>query len=99
MAQRKQVSWAQLRVGLLVVVALTIFALMTFLMTGQGYFSKKTALTVYVENAGGLKKGDPVRLAGIDIGNVDEISVSTDPDPVRAVVISFHVESSMMKEI
>jgi phospholipid/cholesterol/gamma-HCH transport system substrate-binding protein len=99
MAQRKQVSWAQLRVGLLVVVALTIFALMVFLMTGQGYFNPKTALTVYVENAGGLKKGDPVRLAGIDIGNVDDIAVSTDPKPNRAVVVSFHVESAMMKDI
>jgi phospholipid/cholesterol/gamma-HCH transport system substrate-binding protein len=99
MAQRKQVSWAQLRVGLLVVVALTIFALMVFLMTGQGYFNRKTALTVYVENAGGLKKGDPVRLAGIDIGNVDDIAVSTDPKPTRAVVVSFHVEAAMMKEV
>ena len=39
MAQRKQVSWAQLRVGLLVMVSLTILALMIFLMTGQGYFT------------------------------------------------------------
>lgn len=99
MAQRKQVSWAQLRVGMLVVVALTIFALMVFLMTGQGYFNPKTNLSVYVENAGGLKKGDPVRLTGIDIGNVDNIAVSSESNPARAVLVSFHVETSMMKEI
>ncbi len=99
MAQRKQVSWAQLRVGLLVIVSLTIFALMVFLMTGQGFFSPKTRLKVFTDNAGGLKKGDPVRLAGIDIGNVDDISVSSDPNPQRAVEVSFHVEDRMIKEV
>src|SRR5258706_10333595 len=99
MAQRKQVSWAQLRVGLLVIVSLTILALMIFLMTGQGYFTTKTRLVVYVDNAGGLKKGDPVRLHGIDVGNVDDIAVSGDLDPNRAVVVGFHVTSGMMKEI
>lgn len=99
MAQRKQVSWAQLRVGLLVVVSLTILALMIFLMTGQGYFTSKTRLVVYIDNAGGLKKGDPVRLTGIDVGNVDDISVSGDPNPNRAVVVSFHVTKDMMKQV
>jgi phospholipid/cholesterol/gamma-HCH transport system substrate-binding protein len=97
MAQRNQVSWAQLRVGLLVVVALTIFGLMTFLMTGQGYFSRKTTLVVFIDNAGGLKKGDPVRLTGIDVGNVQDITVSSDSDPKRAVEVSFTVESGMMR--
>src|SRR5206468_3622329 len=70
-----------------------------FLMTGQGYFTSKTRLVVYVDTAGGLKKGDPVRLTGIDVGNVDDISVSGDPNPNRAVMVSFHVTSGMMKEI
>ncbi len=99
MAQRKQVSWVQLRVGLLVVVSFTIFGLMVFLMTGQGFFSPKTNLKVYIDNAGGLKKGDPVRLSGIDIGNVDDITVSNDPNPLRVVEVSFHVEDRMMKEV
>jgi phospholipid/cholesterol/gamma-HCH transport system substrate-binding protein len=99
MAQRKQVTWAQLRVGLLVVVSFTIFGLMVFLMTGQGYFTGKTKLKVLLDNAGGLKKGDPVRLSGIDIGNVDDITVSNDPNPSRTVEVSFHVEDRMMKEV
>ena len=73
MAQRKQVSWAQLRVGLLVLVSLTIFAVLVFFMTGEGFFSAKYTLRVYLDNAGGLKKGDPVRLSGIDVGNVEQI--------------------------
>jgi phospholipid/cholesterol/gamma-HCH transport system substrate-binding protein len=99
MAQRKQVSWVQLRVGLLVVVSFTIFGLMVFLMTGQGFFSPKTDLRVFIDNAGGLKKGDPVRLSGIDIGNVDDIRVSSDPNPARAVEVLFHVENRMMKQV
>src|SRR5437763_1836799 len=99
MAKRNQVSWAQLRVGMLVIVALTIFGLMIFLMTGQDFFNPKTPLVVYLDNAGGLKKGDPVRLSGIDVGNVDNISVSGDEHPGRAVVVAFHVDTKMMPQV
>ena len=33
----------------------------------------------YVDNAGGLRVGAPVRLEGVDIGNVTRIRVVRDP--------------------
>ena len=51
-------------------------------MTGTtGLFTKKLILRAYVDDAGGLRTGAPVRLEGVDIGNV--IGISVVPDQVR----------------
>jgi phospholipid/cholesterol/gamma-HCH transport system substrate-binding protein len=51
-------------------------------MTGTtGLFTKKIVLRAYVDDAGGLRVGAPVRLEGVDIGNVTSIRVV--PDPAR----------------
>lgn len=73
---QKQVRWAQLRVGLTVIFAAITLAVLIFLMTGTtGIFTSKLTLFAYVENAGGLRNGSPVRLQGVDVGNVVEIRV------------------------
>jgi len=99
MAKSKQISWAELRVGLLVIVSLTIFAVLVFLMTGQGFFQRKQTLRIFMENAAGLRTGDPVRLAGIDVGNVYDIRISGSHDPSRAVEVTVHVQRHYQDEI
>jgi phospholipid/cholesterol/gamma-HCH transport system substrate-binding protein len=99
MATRQQVSWAQLRVGVMVLTALSIFALMIFLMSGEGTFTRKATLRVFMDNAAGLKKGDPVRLTGIDIGNVQEIRISGEHDASRAVMAVLSVQRRFLDEI
>jgi phospholipid/cholesterol/gamma-HCH transport system substrate-binding protein len=67
----KQIKWSQLRVGLTVLFALLTLAVLIFVMTGTtGLFTRKILLRSYVDNAGGLRVGAPVRLEGVDIGNV-----------------------------
>jgi phospholipid/cholesterol/gamma-HCH transport system substrate-binding protein len=71
-----QVRWAQLRVGITVIFASITLAVLVFLMTGPtGLFSKKLILTAYFDNAAGLRVGAPVRLEGVDVGNVTDIAV------------------------
>jgi len=49
-------------------------------MTGTtGLFTKKIRIRAYLDNAGGLRVGAPVRLEGVDIGNVTGIRVVADP--------------------
>lgn len=51
-------------------------------MTGTtGLFTPKLTLFAYVDNAGGLRSGAPVRLQGVDIGNVIGIRVVPDHSP------------------
>jgi phospholipid/cholesterol/gamma-HCH transport system substrate-binding protein len=100
----KQVRWSQLRVGITVLVALITLAVLIFLMTGTtGLFTKKILIRSYVDNAGGLRVGAPVRLEGVDIGNVTGIRVvaeSAHPaDPVQITMkITTKYEQSMGKE-
>ncbi len=83
---QKQLQWSQLRVGLTVVVALVILAILIFLMTQTtGLFTKMITIYTYVDDAGGLRAGAPVRLQNVDIGTVDNIGIVPDhrPTPVR----------------
>ncbi len=87
MPSEKQVKWSQLRVGLTVLFALLTLAVLIFVMTGTtGLFTKKILIRAYVDNAAGLRVGAPVRLDGVDIGNVVRIRVVSDPKRALAPV-------------
>src|SRR5438270_1187893 len=74
MPSQKQLKWSQLRVGLTVIFASLALAVLVFLMSGTvGLFSPKLALYCYFEDASGLRVGAPVRLEGVDIGNVSAL--------------------------
>jgi phospholipid/cholesterol/gamma-HCH transport system substrate-binding protein len=73
---QKQLKWSQLKVGITVIVASITLAVLIFLMSGTGgIFTKKIVLKSYFTDANGLRKGAPVRLSGVDIGNVSDIRV------------------------
>ena len=81
MPSQKQLKWSQLKVGLTVLFASLTLALLLFLMSGTtGLFAKRIVLKSYFDNASGLRVGAPVRLSGVDIGNVTFIRVVRDPD-------------------
>jgi len=73
---QKQIKWSQLRVGLTVIFASLVLALLLFLMSGtSGLFSHRITLVSFFDNASGLRVGAPVRLSGVDIGNVVGIRI------------------------
>ncbi|HEX4488062.1 MAG TPA: MlaD family protein [Terriglobales bacterium] len=91
MPSQKQVQWSQLKVGLTVVIASLTLGVLIFLMSGSGgWFTKKITLKSYFDNASGLRQGAPVRLNGVDIGNVETMRVVSDKDkqltPVEVVM-------------
>jgi phospholipid/cholesterol/gamma-HCH transport system substrate-binding protein len=78
---QKQLKWSELKVGLTVLAASTTLAILIMLMSGTGgLFTSKIALKSYYDNAGGLREGAPVRLQGVDIGNVSKIRIVSDPN-------------------
>jgi len=74
---QKQLKWSQLKVGITVVIAGIVLAALIILMsgTGGGLFSSRMTLRSYFFDAQGLRPGAPVRLSGVDIGNVSHINV------------------------
>ena len=81
MPSQKQLKWSQLRVGITVIVASLTLGFLLFLMSGTaGLFTPRITLRSYFDNAEGLRDGAPVRLSGVDIGNVTEIRIVPDKD-------------------
>jgi phospholipid/cholesterol/gamma-HCH transport system substrate-binding protein len=74
---QQEVRWSQLKVGVLVLVALAALTALVFLMSNDtgGFFTGKLTLISYFENSAGLKVGAPVTLEGVTIGNVSHIYI------------------------
>ena len=72
MAQRKQLTWTELRVGLFVLVGLSVLAAGIFYVTG-GPLGPKYRLVTYLPEVSGLASGAPVRVDGVEVGNVSSI--------------------------
>jgi phospholipid/cholesterol/gamma-HCH transport system substrate-binding protein len=80
---QQEVRWSQLKVGILVIVALAALTALIFLMTNNsgGFWSGRLTLRSYFENSAGLKVGAPVNLEGVTVGNVKSILI----DPSRGL--------------
>jgi phospholipid/cholesterol/gamma-HCH transport system substrate-binding protein len=85
---RKEIQWAQLRVGALVLAAMAVLVGIIFLMSGStgGLFAHKLVLRSYFENAAGVKDGAPVTLEGVTIGNVVHVRVVPEREPTPVEV-------------
>ena len=82
MPSQQEVRWSQLKVGVIVLVAVVILTTLLFLVTsssGLGVLSHKITVHTYFENSAGLKVGAPVNLQGVTIGTVKAVTVVTDP--------------------
>lgn len=100
MPERKQIKWAQLRVGILVLVSLIVFAVAIFFISGQtGFFTRRYTLKAYFSDAGGVRDGAEVQLAGIPAGNVSAIRISPFTDPARAVEIDLKITRRLRDQI
>ncbi|MBI4464804.1 MAG: MCE family protein, partial [Acidobacteria bacterium] len=100
MPQRKQILWSQLKVGVLTVAGLTLLAIAIFLVTGQiGFFTKTMMIRTLSPDAGGLKNGAPVRLAGVDVGTVRGVQISGLPGPSQAVEIVMQVSRAYQSDL
>lgn len=99
MPSQRQVKWAQLRVGITVVIAATVLAVLIFLMTGSGGFlTPKITISSYFDNAAGVRAGAPVTLQGVPIGNVTSIQVVSD-HPMTPVKVVMRIMRSVSKDI
>ncbi len=91
MPSQKQLKWSQLKVGITVIVASITLAVLIFLMSNTGgIFTEKIILKSYFDDANGLRQGAPVRLSGVDIGNVSAIRVVPDK-PLTPVEVTMKV--------
>lgn len=80
---RKTIGLSELRVGILVVVAIAVLIFLILNATGDiNPFARKLHLRAQFAQAGGLRPGAEVRLAGVRVGKVEDVKLlppSTEP--------------------
>ncbi len=100
MAIQNRATWARLKVGILAIFAMTILAVLIFLITGQtSIFESQVQIYTYMADAAALTNGAPVNLDGIPVGKVKAIRLSGSKDPMRLVRIDMQVAERALKDI
>ena len=86
-------KWAQLKVGLMAIVALLLLAFLIVLMSGVNpLFRRTTDVYTYLGDSVAMTEGaTPVRLNGILIGKVKKIELSGSTDPSRIVKLTLSI--------
>src|SRR5262249_14700000 len=99
MPQTRRLAWAQLRVGMMAIAAVAIFVVLVFLITGRrGLFTKTARIRTYVDDSALLKVGSPVRLNGMEVGNVKTVELSGESGR-RTVVVAMDVRREYLSRI
>src|ERR1700728_2229357 len=100
MAQRKQLTWTELRVGLFVLVGLFILAVAIFYITGAGILGPKYRLYTYLPEVEGVTAGAPVRLDGVAIGNVEKIALNPHPpDRTQSIQLILRIDKKFSPDV
>jgi phospholipid/cholesterol/gamma-HCH transport system substrate-binding protein len=77
MPRTRSLAWAELKFGLIAVFAIVMTAVLIFAVGGGAGFSwQNYSLKARFDNVAGLMAGSPVRLAGVQVGTVDEVMLS-----------------------
>ena len=100
MAQQKQLSWTDLRVGLFVLAGLILAAVAIFYVTGGQLLTAKYNLVAYLPDVAGLQVGAPVDLDGLQVGNVQSLSLTPHPqDRNHSVTAVLRIDKKYQDQI
>src|SRR6185503_21380016 len=95
MPRTRSLAWSELKIGLLTIVAIVITAVLIFSLTGsRGFFWQRYPLKTRFSNVAGLASGSPVRLAGVQVGSVTDVTFAGEQ-----IDVSFEVNKTMRDKI
>ena len=95
MPRTRSLAWAELKFGLIAVFALVMAGLLIFAVGGGGgFFWQNYPLKVQFPNVAGLMSGSPVRVAGVEVGAVTDVTLVP-----GGAEVSFTVLDEMRKVI
>jgi len=88
------------RVGLFVLIAVSIFTMIVFFLSGeQSYFEKSYTLKTSFKNTAGLIKGAAVRLSGVRIGAVTDLGFAMDPVGDKVINVTMQINKEGMSRL
>jgi phospholipid/cholesterol/gamma-HCH transport system substrate-binding protein len=95
------ITWDQLKVGALILVALVILGVAILKLGNAGnLFGKRYRLVAYVASASGLRIGGPVTVAGQLAGGIKDIQfLPVDTDTTRNLKLIVEVNSALREQV
>tara|TARA_B100000315_G_scaffold256211_1_gene301588 strand:+ start:1221 stop:2198 length:978 start_codon:yes stop_codon:yes gene_type:complete len=91
MIRKSQFAWAQLKVGLLFLCVVALLVLASISIEGSTSLFQ-TSYRANFDDVVGLKTGAPVRIAGLNVGHVDDVRLL---DDALVVEVTFSVENAI----
>ena len=73
MPRTRSLALAELKLGIIAVVAIVLTGALIFAVGGGGFFWQQYPLKTTFPNVAGIKSGSPVRIAGIEKGSVSQV--------------------------
>ena len=73
----------EVKVGAFVLIGILAFMVALFSLTDVGTFRGRYYATTIIENAGGMRNGDPVQMRGVNVGRVSSFNMVPDGVGVR----------------
>lgn len=103
----------EVHVGIFVIVGVLAVIAALFVLTDPGTFRGRYHVTTVVTDAGGIRKGDPVRLKGVNVGRIRDFQIEEEgvrvymelqrqypiPADSRVTVVSGGLLQSMVAEV
>ena len=101
MKRSPTITWDQLRVGLVIVVAIAVLGVAVYkLGQSANLFSKRYELIAYLPDAPGLRTGGSVMIAGQLAGTVKTIDfLPVDADTTRNLKLTLAIDASLKEQI
>jgi phospholipid/cholesterol/gamma-HCH transport system substrate-binding protein len=95
MPRTRSLAWAELKIGVVSVVALALAGMLIFMLSGEGGFAwQRYSLKTVFDNIAGLGEGSPVRVAGVEAGSVTAIDFLGD-----RVEVTFEIGEDMSPRV
>ena len=95
MPRTRSLAWAELKIGILSIVAIAIAAALIFAVSGSGGFSwQRYPLKAVFTNIAGLNEGAQVRIAGLPVGAVTAIDLVGEQ-----VEVTFEIREEMRPRV
>lgn len=98
MKRTTKIKWGELRVGILLAIAIAVLLWASFSGGGTSIFDSKVKYKAYFKNVNGLVTGSPVWVAGIEVGNVYKVDF-VHLDDMRQVEVKFRILKSVTKMV
>ena len=87
-AAPKGAGGREVRVGIFVITGIISFFLVLFMLTDPALFRGRYKVVTVLENAGGIRRGDPIQMRGVNIGRISKFELEAD----GSVAITMEVE-------